>query len=129
MAEWIDEQAPAPTVRRSPVENVRLLRDVLFWAGWVVLAVGLVLMVAPLVTNFSAELRGDPLVLYVLGRMYSVLLPPLFVLSVWGALTMLCEIHDRLEDQNDILEGRDDAIAVDSDSEDLVLDDEHRWRR
>ena len=126
MAEWIDEQGAAPVVRRSPVENVRLLRDVLFWAGWVVLAVGLILMVASLVTNSAAELRGEPLVLYVLGRMYGVLLPPLLVLCAWGALTVLCEIHDRLEDQNDILESLGDPIAVDS--EEMVADDEQRWR-
>jgi hypothetical protein len=129
LAEWIDEQGPAPIVRRSPVENVRLLRDVVFWSGWFVLVVGLVLLVAPLVMNSGAELRGEPLVLYLMGRIYGVLLPPLLVLCAWGALTMLCEIHDRLEDQNDILEGKNDLIAVTVDDDQVVIDDEQRWRR
>jgi hypothetical protein len=84
-------------------------------------------MVAPLVMDSSAELRGEPLVLYVMGRIYGVLLPPLLLLSVWGALTLLCEIHDRLEDQNDILEGRDGPITVAR--EEVVVDDDQQWRR
>lgn len=96
------------------MDRVETLRTVFWWGGWASLVVALLgvlatwLSLPPQPLSYSALPPGSflpqPTIMTVVSLPYHLVLP-VALFFAWGALTALCEIHDRLEEQADLMSG------------------------
>lgn len=111
-------------LQKANVAAVRLLARVLFWAGWVALAGGLIGFLAQLMVAFSpppfagyssvapGSFIPQPTIMMISGALYFLLMPLGFFFA-WGVLSVLCEMHDRLEEQVLLMAGSEDPPTTD----------------
>lgn len=111
-------------LQKADVTAVRLLARILFWAGWVALAGGLIGFVAQLLVAFSSPPFGgysslapgsfmpQPTIMMLASAVYFLLMPLGFFFA-WGVLSVLCEMHDRLEEQVLLMAGSEDPGTTD----------------
>jgi hypothetical protein len=105
--------------------RVELLRTVFWWAGWISLAFAALGIIATLLTfssqpqSYGAMAPGSflsqPALMTLMSLPYQLAFPAVLFFA-WGVLTMLVEIHQRLEEAIEVLSGdesSDDDAATD----------------
>lgn len=99
------------------MDRVRTLRTVFWWAGWISLALAALGILAILMMlpsqNFSAMQPGSfmpqPVLMTLVSLPYQLAFPVVLFFA-WGVLTVLDEIHERLEEELDLM-GDDEQRA------------------